>query len=279
MKKIILHLHKKEEEIFLNKKKKREEVGKKTKKPIRKPPNHLQTQHNMSQMVPFQSFNYFQGNLFENKSFQLPQHTMNTINGGYRFQNNGLFMLNNGNYNTDSMYPIHSIEPKEAFNASFLNHSIKKGTVNHIIGAFYILIAQQAKGKETTEIPKKVVKVNSVKIDELCEEKDSNQNVKEKKEGVIENSQINSIHPPDSILFSPRKSGNSKDEKNLFSLQNLSTASNSKEKEEIIKNKISEPLKDVNINIAGEQQLNTVNTVIKSIKENKMNHIIDEEKK
>lgn len=229
----------------------------------------------MNQMMPFQSLDYIKGNLFGNKLFQLPQHT---LNGGFRFQNNGLFMLNHG-YNS-SMYPIQPIEQKEAFNLSYIDYSIKKGTINHIIGAFYIFSAQQDNKKETTEISKRVVKVNAVTIDDSREEKE-----KEPKKNLKENEEINFDNPimiasqsPESIIFSPKKFIKQQDEKNGLSSFH-SNINNPKEKdnEEMILNIINNPLKDVNI--AGEQQLNAVNNIIKNIKENKISQIIEEEEK
>lgn len=147
------YLYEKDEENILNKKKKREETKQKIKaeKNNRNLNKQIQNYPNMfiTQMTPYQQIQNYN---FPNNNY----HFNNNYHNNYKMEPNDmmLFYSNFGLINLsipqiDTNNNIYSIVQK----------IINKGTVNHIVGAFYINKTQQNKNKN---IDKKVVPINTV---------------------------------------------------------------------------------------------------------------------
>lgn len=126
---------KKEEENILNKKKKREETKQKNK--AEKAKNSIRPHYTnmfMTQMPQYYDF---------------PKYNYSS--------NQMMFFLNNSipYYN----FPIETKKESDNLIYNYIDNSLKKGIVNHIIGALYILNVQQNKPKP---LDKKVVPINTV---------------------------------------------------------------------------------------------------------------------
>ncbi len=142
------HLYEKDEENILNKKKKREEIKQKIKA----------EKNNRNTNKPMQSFQ----NMFITQMNAYPQIQ------NYNFLNNNYHFLNNYNYKIaqNDMMPFYnnlayiSMPSIDTNNIDSIIEKIKnKGTVSHIIGAYYIKNTQQNNNKN---IDKKVVPINTV---------------------------------------------------------------------------------------------------------------------
>ena len=141
------HLYEKDEENILNKKKKREEIKQKTKaeknnrntnKPMQNYQNMFITQMNAYPQI--QNYNFLNNyHLFNNYSYKIAQNDM-------------IPYYNNLAYITLPSIDTNNID-------SIIEKTKNKGTVSHIIGAYYILNTQQNKNKN---IDKKVVPINTV---------------------------------------------------------------------------------------------------------------------
>lgn len=107
-------------------------------------------------IMPYQHMEIFNG--YYQKGYLPP---------GYQYPGQQvMFLINNRDYpNFPNGYPFAPVEQqKEVINSVYIDNLLKKGVVNHIVGAFYILHSQQAKSKSIIE-HKKIVPISTVNLD------------------------------------------------------------------------------------------------------------------
>ena len=132
---------KKDEENILNKKKKREETKQK---------NKAEKVRNTNR--PNQNYQ----NMFMTQMNHYPYIDYSKLNP---YQNHMMFIYKNGPVTYYPFGPVETKKESDNLIYSYMNSKIRKGIVNHIIGALYILNIQQNKPKQ---LDKKVVPINTV---------------------------------------------------------------------------------------------------------------------
>ena len=289
-KKFLTHLHKKDEENILNKKKKREEGKQKNKGDKARFQNRALQQGypNMNMaMLPYQQMEYYQ-NGYLPKGYIPQGYPMFYINSNRDYQG-----FTNG-------YPFALVEQqKDIFNAVYLESLFKKEVVNHIVGAYYILQSQQAKSKTILE-HKKIVPISTVNLSEGDESEQQTQqqitgnsilgpggnnfndqpiqqmqrNEQNLQQNQNSNPLIGNTQQTSSInvLCASAPTGQQQ-QSNVNQMANFGVNPMNLQNMNNMNSILTEPYN--NINLSRQNQLNTVENVIKCIKENKTNEIID----
>ena len=287
-KKFLTHLHKKDEENILNKKKKREEGKQKNKGDKSRFQNRALQQGypNMNMaLLPYQQMEYYQ-NGYLPKGYIPQGYPMFYINSNRDYQS-----FTNG-------YPFTPVEQqKDIFNSVYLESLFKKEVVNHIVGAYYILQSQQAKSKTILE-HKKIVPISTVNLNEGDDsEQQSQQQMTgnsllgpggnnfndhpiQRNEQNLKQNQITNLNSNPLIASNQQTNSSNvlcasaptgqQQESNINQMANFGVNTVNLHNMNSI---LTEPYN--NINLSRQNQLNTVENVIKCIKENKTNEIID----
>ena len=252
-------------------------------------------------MLPYQQMEFYQ-NGFIPKGYIPQGYPMFYINSNRDYQ-----AFPNG-------YPFTPVEQqKDIFNPVYLESLFKKEVVNHIVGAYYILHSQQAKSKTIIE-HKKIVPISTVNLTEGDDSEQQQQQIggnallgpsgnnfndqpiqqmqrNEQNFQQNQNTNPNSnpllpSNPPQNqtmmattqnpqtnssnVLCASTPTGQQQQQSNLNQMANFGV---NPENLQNMNSILTEPYN--NINLSRQNQLNTVENVIKCIKENKTNEIID----
>ena len=236
-------------------------------------------------MLPYQQMEYYQ-NGYLPKGYIPQGYPMFYINSNRDYQS-----FTNG-------YPFTPVEQqKDIFNSVYLESLFKKEVVNHIVGAYYILQSQQAKSKTILE-HKKIVPISTVNLNEGDDsEQQSQQQMTgnsllgpggnnfndhpiQRNEQNLKQNQITNLNSNPLIASNQQTNSSNvlcasaptgqQQESNINQMANFGVNSVNLQNMNSI---LTEPYN--NINLSRQNQLNTVENVIKCIKENKTNEIID----
>lgn len=170
------------------------------------------------------------------------------------------------------MYPFnHCIEQKD-LNEITLDYFSKKSVVNHIVGAYYIYHVQQEKEKEKEKKLdyKKIVPVNMVKLSESIDETDT---IKKEETKTEIPAKVNQEHTQEQNELQYQQDSNQSNNQGKDNQKPTLASTTTIQQSILMDNLISDNFND--LGATREQQLTKVNNVINSIKENKIEEIID----
>lgn len=199
---------------------------------------------------------------------------------GYQFQGPGgqyMFYTTNSPYH---MYPYSHCVEKE-YNEITLDYFNKKSVVNHIFGAYYIYNAQQEKEKDKRIEYKKIVPVNMVKLSESIDESDmvKKEEVKTDTKGKVNQEETHDQQQQHQQIQQQQETnksnatGNNVIDQSKDNQKPTTNLTSTVQQSILMDNLISDNFND--LGATREQQLTKVNNVINSIKENKIDEIIE----